>query len=49
MRTVAGADKIVVLKDGKVDECGTPFDLTLSGGFYKKMQDLQQGALGWNL
>ena len=49
MRTVAGADKIVVLKEGKVDECGTPFDLTLSGGFYKKMQDLQQGALGWNL
>jgi ATP-binding cassette subfamily B protein len=49
MRTVAGADKIVVLKDGKVDECGTPFDLTISGGFYKKMQDLQQGALGWNL
>ena len=49
MRTVAGADKIVVLKEGKVDECGTPFDLTLSGGFYKKMQDLQLGALGWNL
>ena len=49
MRTVAGPDKIVVLKEGKVDECGTPFDLTLSGGFYKKMQDLQQGALGWNL
>ena len=49
MRTVAGADKIVVLKDGKVDECGTPSELTASGGFYKKMQDLQQGALGWNL
>ena len=49
MRTVAGADKIVVLKEGKVDECGTPSELTASGGFYKKMQDLQQGALGWNL
>lgn len=49
MRTVAGADKIVVLKDGKVNECGTPSELTASGGFYKKMQDLQQGALGWNL
>jgi ATP-binding cassette subfamily B protein len=49
MRTVAGADKIVVLKDGHVAECGTPADLTASGGFYKKMQDLQQGALGWNL
>lgn len=49
MRTVAGADKIVVLKEGRVAECGTPADLTASGGFYKKMQDLQQGALGWNL
>lgn len=49
MRTVAGADKIVVLKEGRVAECGSPADLTASGGFYKKMQDLQQGALGWNL
>ena len=49
MRTVAGADKIVVLKEGKVDECGTPSELTASGGFYKKMQDLQQSAMGWNL
>jgi len=49
MRTVAGADNIVVLKDGKVDECGTPAELTASGGFYKKMKDLQQNALGWNL
>ena len=49
MRTVAGADRIVVLKEGKVDECGTPAELTASGGFYKKMRDLQQNALGWNL
>lgn len=49
MRTVAGADRIVVLKEGKVDECGTPAELTVSGGFYKKMKDLQQNALGWNL
>jgi len=49
MRTVAGADRIIVLKDGKVDECGTPAELTVSGGFYKKMSDLQQGALDWNL
>lgn len=49
MRTVAGADRIVILRDGKVDECGTPAELTASGGFYKKMRDLQQNALGWNL
>lgn len=49
MRTVAGADKIVVLKEGKVDECGTPAALTASGGFYKRMRDIQQGALEWNI
>ena len=49
MRTVAGADKIVVLKEGKVDECGSPSELTASGGFYKRMQDLQRNALEWNI
>jgi len=49
MRTVAGADKIVVLKEGKVDECGTPADLVASDGFYKRMRDIQQGALEWNI
>lgn len=46
---IAGADRIVVLKEGKVEECGTPDELTASDGFYKKMRDLQQNALGWNL
>ena len=49
MRTVAGADKIVILRDGKVEECGTPSQLTASGGFYKRMQDLQNNALEWNI
>lgn len=49
MRTVAGADKIVILKDGKVEESGTPSQLTASGGFYKRMQDLQNNALEWNI
>ena len=49
LRTVAGADKIVVLKEGQVDECGTPAALTASGGFYKRMRDIQQGALEWNI
>jgi len=49
MRTVAGADKIVVLRDGKVEECGSPTHLTASGGFYKRMQDLQSNALEWNI
>ncbi len=49
MRTVAGADKIVVLKEGKVEEWGTPAALAASGGFYKRMRDIQQGALEWNI
>lgn len=49
MRTVAGADKIVVLNEGKVSESGTPAELIASGGFYKRMQDIQQGALEWNI
>ncbi|MBQ8959107.1 MAG: ABC transporter ATP-binding protein [Bacteroidales bacterium] len=49
MRTVAGADKIVVLKEGKVEESGSPASLTASGGFYKRMQDIQRNALEWNI
>jgi len=49
MRTVAGADKIVVLKEGRVVECGTPAELTASGGFYRRMQDIQSNALNWNI
>lgn len=49
MRTVAGADRIVVLKDGRVDECGSPAELMASGGFYKRMKDIQASALEWNI
>ena len=49
MRTVAGADKIVVLEDGKVAECGTPVALAASGGFYARMQELQRQAQDWNI
>ncbi|MCR5049759.1 MAG: ABC transporter ATP-binding protein/permease [Paludibacteraceae bacterium] len=49
MRTVSGADKIVVLENGKVSEIGTPTELTQSGGFYKRMQDIQQNTLKWQL
>lgn len=42
MRTVAGADKIVVIKDGKSNEQGTPEDLLKQDGEYAKMVRLQQ-------
>lgn len=41
MRTVAGADKIVVLSDGVVAEQGTPKELIDNGGIFKKMSDSQ--------
>ena len=41
MRTVNNADKIIVLKDGKVAEEGTPQDLLQENGIYKHMLELQ--------
>ena len=41
MRTIAGADKIVVIKDGKSDEQGTPGKLKQQNGFYTRMLSLQ--------
>ena len=37
MRTVAGADKIVVLSDGKVAETGTPDELMKKDGIFAHM------------
>lgn len=41
MRTVEGAEKIVVLSDGKVAEQGMPKELKAKGGIYAKMLSLQ--------
>ena len=43
MRTVAGADKIVVLEDGKVAEQGRPEELMKHGGIFSNMVRLQAG------
>lgn len=49
MRTVAEADKIVVLKDGVVAETGTPKELEEKGGIYQHMAAVQMQAAGWQL
>lgn len=49
MRTVANADKIVVLKDGTVAEMGSPEELAKTGGIYKEMCGTQMQAAEWNL
>lgn len=49
MRTVANADKIVVLKDGVVAESGSPAELEKQNGIYKGMVNTQMLATEWNL
>ena len=49
MRTVANADKIVVLKDGKVAEQGKPDELAKTGGIYSNMVEKQLASAGWKL
>ena len=49
MRTVEGADKLVLLKDGKVAEQGSPEELLAKGGIYAKMCKLQQWSGEWRI
>lgn len=49
MRTVAGADKIVVLADGVVAEQGTPGELYKKNGIYTHMVDLQSASGKWKI
>mgnify|MGYP002549266028 FL=1 len=49
MRTVAGADKIVVLADGRVAEQGAPEKLLARDGLYAHMAALQAESQNWAL
>ena len=49
MRTVAGADKIVVLSDGVVAEEGTAASLKKSNGIFVHMMNLQSESSNWKL
>lgn len=49
MRTVAGADKIIVLEKGRVAEMGKPQELAESGGIYSRMLALQTQGENWSL
>ena len=49
MRTVAGADKIVVLSDGTVAEEGSPKELEEKNGVYAHMVKLQTESQNWKL
>ncbi|RBQ24010.1 hypothetical protein ALNOE001_05620 [Candidatus Methanobinarius endosymbioticus] len=49
MRTVKGADKIVVLKEGKVIEQGSHLELVKNKNLYNKLVELQNESLTWNI
>ena len=49
MRTVAGADHIVVLENGRVAQQGTPKELMKRGGLYRRMVELQSETAQWRL
>ena len=49
MRTVAGADHIVVLENGRVSQQGTPAELMAEGGLYRHMVELQNESAAWQL
>lgn len=42
MRTIAEADKILVLENGHIAEQGTPDELTRRNGYFKRMLDMQK-------
>lgn len=49
MRTVLGADHIVVLAEGRVAEEGAPAELLAAGGLFARMVSLQGAAADWKL
>ncbi len=49
LRTVAGADKVVVLSDGVVAEQGSPEQLMAQDGLYRHMVGLQTASCNWVL
>ena len=49
MRTIANADKIVVLDDGKIAEQGSPDELIACDGLFKRMVELQKLSGEWEI
>lgn len=45
MRTIANTDKVVVIENGHVSECGSPEELSKTGGWFARMSERQmQGS-----
>ncbi|HBY23305.1 MAG TPA: iron ABC transporter ATP-binding protein, partial [Propionibacteriaceae bacterium] len=44
LSTISSVDRIITLRDGRVDEIGTPSELAESGGIYAELLALQSSA-----
>lgn len=44
LSTIASVDRIVTLKDGRIDEVGSPAELAASGGIYAELLGLQNSG-----
>lgn len=44
LSTIMNVDRIITLKNGRIDEIGAPEELARSGGIYSQLLDLQTGA-----
>ena len=49
LRTVAGADRIIVLENGRIVEQGVHDELLEKQGLYRRLWDLQQQSAGWSM
>ena len=49
MRTISGADQVVVLSGGRVAECGSPSELEARDGIFAHMTRLQREAENWSI
>ena len=49
MRTIANADRIIVLKDGVVAEQGDPSDLVRKNSIFRHMAEMQLASTAWKI
>lgn len=49
LKTIAGANNIVVLNEGRLAEQGTHEELLATGGLYAKLWNIQQESFGWSV
>lgn len=49
LKTIAGADQIIVLDQGEVKEVGTHKELMDNHGLYRHLWDIQQTTAGWQI